>query len=261
MWHTSLTIHSIILEIIMDSDVSVGMVLGGRRKGKSVLGYGIIDELHGAGLQTFVLGLPQTKTHLLPAHIQPIQDLDAVPDESAVVIDEAYREFYARMSMTTRNKFIDTLVALSGQKRLKCIFITQQARRVEVGIAGSPDFILFKKPSMVQMEFDRPQYRRKLAKVYKAFQELKAPKGLSLKEYQKQCTYIFSEDFMGMLKNSNTPPSWWTEEISRAYAGVPLKQKREYTDKEIVNMLAKVIGGKGLTGFDKDGNYTQKSKR
>jgi len=258
-------IHSTILEIIMDPDVSIGIILGGRRKGKSVLGYGIIDELHNTNLQTFVLGLPQTKTHLIPPYIQSIGDLDDVPDKSAVIIDEAYREFYARMSMSAKNKFVDTLVALSGQKRLKCIFITQQARRVEVGIAGSPDFMLFKKPSLVQMEFDRPQYRRKLAEVYKAFQELKTPKDLSLKEYQKQCTYIFSEDYVGMIENSNTSPSWWTEDISRAYAGVSLKEgkkeKREYTDKEIVKIFANVIGGKSLTGFGKDGRYIPKSKR
>lgn len=261
-------IHSTLLEIIAEPDVSIGLILGGRRKGKSVLGYGAIDELHKTmNLSAFAFGLPQSKNYLLPSHIEPIRDLDAIPDGSAVVVDEAYREFYSRMSMSTRNKFIDTLVALSGQKRLKCIFISQQARRIEIGIAGSPDFILFKKPSLIQMEFDRPQYRRKLVKVYKAFQELKAPEGSTLKQYQKQCTYVFSEDFIGMLENSNTPPSWWSEDLSRAYAGVPLKEQEEhieYTDKHIAKMFVNLVrrrDGKMLTGFDESGEYIPKSKR
>ena len=260
-------IHKTILDVVLDADVSIGLILGGRRKGKSVLGYGIIDQLHKtADLPAFVFGLPESKHHLLPAHIQPVQDLDSVPDGSAVAVDEAYREFYSRMSMSTHNKFIDTLVALSGQKRLKCVFISQQARRVEIGIAGSPDFILFKKPSLLQMQFDRPQYRRRLTEVYKQFQNLKAPKGTTLKAYQKKCTFVFSEDFVGMVENSNTRPEWWSEELSTAYAGVSLKEREEqteYTDKQLVKLMAKVIGGqdtKKLTGFE-SGKYVPKSKR
>ena len=149
--------------------------------------------------------------------------------------------------MSKRNKFVDTLVALSGQKQLKCIFITQQARRVEVGIAGSADFLLIKKPNLLQMQFDRPQYRNLLVKVHNAFQNLKPPAGTTLNDYQKCCTYVFSEDYVGMVEKSNLVPSWWNQEISRAYAGVSLKdemeEKTDYTEKQVTKILAKVITG------------------
>lgn len=250
-------IHAQILEVILDADVSIGLILGGRRKGKSVLGYGIIDELHKKH-PAFIFGLPESKHALLPSHIKPIDDLDQIPDGSAFVVDEAYKEFYSRMSMSAQNKFIDTLVALSGQKGLKALYITQQARRLERGIVGGVDFVLFKKPSLMQMEFDRPQFRARLTKVYKAFQELTPPEGMSLQDYQKRCTYIFSEDYVGMIENSNTPPEWWSEEISKAYAGVPLVDKRK-TEKQIVQIISKYIGGQ--LAYDKRGKYIQKSKR
>lgn len=218
-----MAIHSKILEIINERDVSIGMILGSRRKGKSVLGYGIIEELHKtSGMPTFALGLPVDKERYLPSHIVRLQHLDRLKDCSALLVDEAYKEFYSRQSMSKINKYIDTLVALSGQKQLKSLYITQHARRLEIGIVGGVDFILFKKPSLMQMKFDRHQFRKILEEVYDAFQNLIPPEGMSLEEYQKRCTYIVSEDFVGMVENSNTPPAWWNEELSRAYAGVPI---------------------------------------
>jgi hypothetical protein len=251
-----------ILEIIVDPDISIGLILGSRRKGKSVLGYGIIDDFAvKQGYAAYVFGLPESKEHLLPSHIKPIDDLDEVPDGSAFIVDEAYKEFYSRMSMSSRNKFIDTLVALSGQKRLKSIYITQHARRLERGIVGEVDFILFKKPSLMQMQFDRPQLKPLLLNVYKAFQELKPPEGVSLQQYQKRCTYVFSEDFVGMVEESNSPPEWWNEDISKAYAGISVKEQRD-TEKQIVYMLRKYVGGtKDPRYYDERRRYVPKSKR
>ncbi len=216
-------INKSILEIINDNDVSTGIILGGRRKGKSVLGYGIIEALHNSmGISAFVLGLPAEKERHLPNYVVRLQNIDKLKDGSAFLVDEAYKEFYSRQSMSKINKYVDTLVALSGQKQLKSLYITQHARRLEIGIVGGVDFILFKKPSLMQMKFDRHQFRKILEEVYDAFQNLTPPEGMSLEEYQKRCTYVVSEDFVGMVENSNTPPTWWNEELSRAYAGVPI---------------------------------------
>lgn len=257
------TIDEEIFNIFMEEEVSVGLILGGRRNGKSVLGYGIIDELHKIKhIPVYVFGLPISKHCFLPAHIRPIFNLDEIPDGSAFIVDEAYREFYARMSMSAHNKFIDTLIALSGQKGLKSIYISQQARRLDRGIVGGVDFVLFKKPSLMQMQFDRPQFRKLLSEIHKLFQELKPPIGLTLKQYQKQCTYVFSEDFVGMIENSNLPPSWWNEEISKAYAGVPLAERNQeirLTEKQIVQVISRYIDGK--LAYDDDGRYIRKSKR
>lgn len=218
-------IHKTIMNIINNPDASIGLILGGRRKGKSVLGYGIVDELHKkSNLPVFVLGLPKDKVRFLPDHITRLKHLYKLIDSSVLLVDEAYKEFYSRKSMTDVNKYVDTLVALSGQKRLKSFYISQYARRLEVGIVGGVDFVLFKKPSLLQMSFDRQQFRSYLQKVYNAFQNLTPPKGMSLGEYQKRCTYILSEDFTGMIENSNTVPEWWTEDLSRAYSGVPIDE-------------------------------------
>lgn len=212
-----------ILKIINGSDISIGLILGGRRKGKSVLGYGIVEELcRLMGMPAYVLGLPVDKQRHLPKNIVRLQHLDKLKDSSVLLVDEAYKEFYSRHSMSDANKYIDTLVALSGQKQLKSLYITQHARRLEIGIVGGVDFILLKKPSLMQMKFDRNQFRGILQEVYDAFQDLSPPAGIGLEEYQKRCTYVVSEDFVGMIENSNTPPTWWSEDLSRAYAGVPI---------------------------------------
>lgn len=255
-----------ILQIITEPDVAIGLLLGGIRKGKSVLGYGIIDDLHSMGFPAFVFGLPYCKHHLLPEHIKPVLDIDLIPDGSAFIVDEAYREFYARESMAKPNKFIDSLAALSGQKKLKSVYITQQARRLERGIVGQVDFILFKKPSLMQMKFDRGELKPMLADVYTEFKALNIPKGTSRAEYEKRCTYIYSEDFCGMVENSNKPPSWWTDDLSRAYANVPLSERQEMTEKQIVKAITTYIGGteqvvKDSRFYDREGTYVPKSKR
>jgi hypothetical protein len=255
-----------ILQIITELDVAIGLILGGIRKGKSVLGYGIIEDLHSMGFPAFVLGLPCCKHKFLPEHIKPVMDIDLIPDGSAFIVDEAYREFYARESMTKPNKFIDNLAGVSGQKKLKSIYITQQARRLERGIVGQVDFILFKKPSLMQMKYDRCELRQMLIEVATAFKTLSIPKGFTRKEYEKKCTYVFSEDFCGMVENSNKPPSWWTDELSRAYANVPLSERQEMTEKQIVKAITTYIGGaeqvvKDSRFYDREGSYVPKSKR
>lgn len=257
------TIDEKIFDIFMEEDVAVGLILGGIRQGKSALGYGMIEEVHKIKkIPCYVFGLPSCKHHLLPKHINPVFNLDDIPDGSAFIVDEAYREFYSRMSMSVHNKFIDTLIALSGQKELHSIYISQQARRLDRGIVGGVQFVLFKKPSLLQAKFDRPQFRKLLTEIHGEFLHVKPPEGIALKQYQKQCTYVFSEDFVGMIEKSNIPPPWWSEEISKAYAGVPLAERREETlrtQKQIVATISKVIGGQ--LAYDDHGRYIPKSAR
>ncbi len=216
-------IHNEILKVLNTCDTSVGIILGARRKGKSVLGYGILETLHNLmHIPAFALGLPADKESYLPKYITPLKRIEGLEDGSALLVDEAYKEFYSRQSMSQANKSIDTLVALSGQKQLKSLYITQHARRLEIGIVGGVDYILIKKPSLMQMKFDRHQLRGLLQDAYDAFQNLNPPKGMNLGEWQKRCTYVVSEDYVGLVQNSNTPPLWWTDKISNAYAGIPI---------------------------------------
>jgi len=151
--------------------------------------------------------------------MDPLTTLE-LPDDSIIVFDEAYREFYSRQAMSAVNKQIDTIAGLVGQKNICALYVTQLARKLDVGIVGACDSILFKQPSLLQMKFDRGEMKKEIEKIYRLFKDIPSEK-------VKAHTYVISDDFEGFLKNPLPP--WWTEELSKAYRGIALETepKRE----------------------------------
>lgn len=195
---------------------TLNLIAGGKGKGKSVLAYWLIELLHEElNLNAYIYGLPEEKWHLIPEFADPLATLD-LPENSIILFDEAYKDFYARTPGAKSNKQIDTIAGLVRQKNIIGLYITQQTRKLDVGIVGSCDTLLFKKPSLLQMLFDRRELRAIIAKVYNKFKQFSD-------DDIKKNTYVISEDFEGFL--TNPKPAWWTEELSTAYKGVSLAIK------------------------------------
>jgi hypothetical protein len=208
---------------------SLNIILGRKRYGKSCLGYFILEMLHREqGMDCYVYGLPEEKTHLLPDFITPIYDLN-LPEESAILLDEAYISFHARSAMSSTNKMMDTLAGLVGQKEIIALFITQQSRKLDIGIVSAADTLLFKMPSMLQAKFERPEIRRLSESVYEKFKDVDGNK--------KIYTYVMTDDFEGFV--TNPKPTFWTEELSKAFAGVEIGGKNINTECNSYNMEIK----------------------
>ncbi|MCK5601567.1 hypothetical protein KAR91_06860 [Candidatus Pacearchaeota archaeon] len=206
------------LEIVLPG--TLNLIPGGKRRGKSVLAYWLLELLHEKhGLNAYVYGLPEEKWHLIPEFADPLTTLD-LPENSVILFDEAYMKFHSRTPGAESNKQIDIIAGLVGQKNIIGLYITQQTRKLDVGIVGACDTLLFKKPSLLQMLFDRRELRAIIKKVYNEFKQFSGD------DIVKN-TYVISEDFEGFL--TNPKPAWWTEELSTAYKGVSvaIKDKKE----------------------------------
>jgi len=187
--------------------VGYGLILGDIRSGKSAIGYGILESIQGR--KKCVFAPPPALANLLPKHISPVHEIEEIENGSVVLFDEAYLSFYSREFMKDSNKLIDVTSGIAGHKDILLIFVTQQTRRLDISIIASARFILFKKPSLLQSRFDRPQLRAITGDVFNAFK--------SVSNHMNSC-YIITPDFEGMIEKSNTLPEWWSDEISKSYA-------------------------------------------
>ena len=188
---------------------SVVLVLGKRGSGKSSLGYRLLELLRYA-LEPYVVGLPKEGEKLLPDWIGLAGDIDEVPTKSVVLLDEACLRYHSRDSLTARNKEMSRVLNLSRQRQQTLIFVSQEARLVDRGIASAANVVVFKDLGMLQPSFDR----RELAKIASQAKEALA----MVKGDRRRWSYVFSPDvnFAGLLENE--PPSFWTSRLSCLYA-------------------------------------------
>lgn len=206
------------LEVIQPG--SLNLIAGGKRRGKSVLAYWLLELLHDAlKLNVYIFGLPEEKWHLIPEFANPLTTLE-LPEDSIILFDESHMKFHSRTPGAKDNRDIDTIAGLVGQKNIIGFWLTQQTRKLDVAIVSACDTLLFKKPSRLQMFFDRRELRPIIKKVHEKFKQFSD-------DDAKKHTYVISDNFEGFL--TNPKPAWWTEELSKAYKGVSvlIKDKGE----------------------------------
>jgi hypothetical protein len=202
---------------------SLVLVLGKRGSGKSALAYYLI-EIHRYGLKPYVVGIPQSKQHLLPEWVGVASSLEEVPFGAIAIIDEAYLLYHARGSTTQESKEMSKLINLSRQKGQTIIFVSQESRSIDKNIASSANVIIFKEPGILQSEFERPELNRLAKKASEAF--------VSISGNKQQWSYVYSPDadFSGLIKNGL--PSFWKPELGRIFAGdIPPTSKSRIVSK------------------------------
>ena len=190
------------------------LIIGSIGSGKSALAYSILEEAYNKwGKPSYVLNMPTEKQHLLPNYIMPVED--DFPENSIVLSDEAYLSYGSRFSMSERNKFINAFTGLVRQKGILGIFVTQTARKLDVGIVSSAQVLLIKRPSILQMKLDRSELKGILSEALSYFKKSKVD--------SKKSVYCISDSFEGFIENSNDVPSFWSDELSNIWAGISLK--------------------------------------
>lgn len=203
---------------LMDTLPSVGMVLiaGGIGQGKTCLAYGILEETHAAdpGREIFAYNFPAVKAHLLPSWMKVTMD-EEFPDGSVVIADEAYFAFYAKDHANELNRFMEKFAGLARQKGILTLFITQATRKLSLAQVAGAQAMLVKCPDIMMARLDRAELRSTMRDALNDFRKLPDV------EWQ-EATYVVTLRHEGLMEKTNTPPSFWTEDLSRAWEGVSL---------------------------------------
>lgn len=202
-------------EIVRPETVSV--ILGRKGMGKSALAYWLCEEISSKyNLLPVVINLPRERQHLLPASYV-IRGLNDVPklSDAFIIIDEGTTMLPAGQKKL--EELVKGFVALSRQRNQIILFIFHASSDVGSRILRGVDTILLKEPSQRQIQHgSKDNWWRELLSEAKGKFKALADMGANPKEF----TFVDSEEpeFRGALRNPL--PSFWCDELSKAWAGV-----------------------------------------
>lgn len=214
---------------LFDIIPKAGLVLiaGGIRQGKTALAYGLVDDLHAETpeRQVYAYNFPSEKAHLLPEFVTPLYDFD-FPENAIVIVDEAYLGgFSSKDQNSEANRHLDTLGGLAGQKDLLVLYLTQTTRKLSLASVSSVQVFMTKCPDIMMVKLDRTELRKMLNDALTEFRQLDT-------ERRKRSVYVWSIDFEGLIVDSNTPPPFYSDELSRAWQGVSVTTSTYVPDSE-----------------------------
>ena len=131
---------------------------------------------------------------------------------------------------------MDIIISISGQSHQTIIFITHTLRKFAVTLLIDINVLLVKKPSLLQMKLERSQFRKLIEEIDREFSKIP-------KEDMKKSVYVVSDEYKGFIRNPL--PSFWSEELSEAYAGVSVngKKEEETVEEEQIVLPSRIEGG------------------
>lgn len=193
-------------ERLYSSKSTIGIVLGARGSGKSALGMRLLENAAArTGRQVCAMGFDALS---LPSYITCVNAVEEVPNNAFVLVDEGGILFSSRESMSAANKILSSLLLIARHKDLSVLFISQNSANLELNAIRQADFLLLRKPSLLQQEFER----KKIGKIY----EEVAPGFVALAGQGKYSTYVYSDEFRGFV--SNGLPTFWSAKASKMFA-------------------------------------------
>jgi len=182
----------------------VMLIIGKRGSGKSALGMQFLAWFHHvAKRRCYGIGYSAAK---LPKWIRKAKNIDEIPNDSVVLIDEAAILFFSRESMTSMNKMLSKLMAIARHKNLSMILISQSSAMIEVNVLRLADVLVLKEPSMLQARFERKALQDIFRATKKIFKQLTDP---------TRYFYVYSDEFEGLVQYKL--PYFWNDSISRAF--------------------------------------------
>ncbi len=195
-----------LLEKRLFEDSVIALLFGKRGSGKSALGFKILENVHSKTKRgCFVLGASEG---LMPSWIKSIESIEAVPNESIVLVDEGAVSFGSRESMNKSNIGLTKLMAIARHKNLSIIFITQNTGMIDRNVLKLADILMVKEGSLLQLEMERPEIKKFYEKSNDAFSNLDGER--------RQYVYVIDSDFEGVL--SHKLPSFWSIGLSKNQA-------------------------------------------
>ena len=196
------------------------IITGFRGEGKSALAWWLAQELkakHKKPIAAF--GMPEAARKTLPKRVKHVDTLRDISDlkPSIVIVDEASFTANARSAMSKANRTWLKLVAVSRHKGHCLIFIAQNSRQLDVQLAMEGDVHLMKRPSELQVESCRPEFKKRTLEAYEAF------KAMNRKSTKRKVYAVnFHEGEAKMLPARM--PAWWNDKVSKAYSTVVIEE-------------------------------------
>lgn len=186
------------------SDSRIGIVVGSRGSGKSAIALTFLENLRSEGRKFFAMGFPSKE---LPRWIKVVETIDELENDSFVVIDEGGILFSSRNAMSASNKMLSELLFIARHKNLSLIFISQNSSNLEINTLRQADFIILKKSSLLQKNFERKIISDIYDEYQQKFNDYSNIKGIGL---------IYSALFVGFIDNDL--PSFWSTKISKSFS-------------------------------------------
>ncbi|MEM4397694.1 MAG: zonular occludens toxin domain-containing protein [Candidatus Woesearchaeota archaeon] len=189
---------------LFNSDSKIGIILGSRGSGKSAFGIKFLENLYSKTKKNcYAIGFNEED---MPSWINVVQDISQIKNNSFVLIDEGGVLFSSRDSMSRANKMLSDLILISRHKNLSILFISQNSANLDIDIIRQADYLIFKKSSLLQLDFER----KKIQDIYKIINP-------GFEEFDdKYIAYIYSDTFRGFVKAEL--PSFWSQRISKSFA-------------------------------------------
>lgn len=198
--------------VLGPTDDFVGLVLGGRRKGKSTFAAWFCTEVaRKKGKKFYIIGIPADKQKEFPSEFGFVplegvaQRVGELPNDAVFFYDEAQMGPHARESEDI-GMIIDRALARAGHKNQYWMFVTHEARKIDINIVSAVNGLFFKEPQMLQARFDREEITEYAERARKEFEEVD-----NVLDY----VWCETEEFRGMLKNGVA--DWWGEEHSHIF--------------------------------------------
>lgn len=194
-------------ERLYSSKSTIGLILGARGSGKSALGMRLLENASArTDRPVCAMGFDASS---LPSWIRCVATVEEVPNGSFVLVDEGGILFSSRSSMSSANKILSSLLLVARHKDLSVLFISQNSANLELNAIRQADYLLMRKPSLLQQEFER----KKIGEIYAGI----GPQFADLPGQGRYSTYIYSDEFRGFV--SNELPAFWSTKASKSFAG------------------------------------------
>ena len=192
------------------------LILGRRGSGKSALAYFLAERLARAhGLLPAVVNFPRERASLLPRDwvVVPLREVYTLED-AVVLVDEGTWQVPAGAKI---EEVVRGFVSLARQRNQVIIFVFHAAADVGSRILRGADLLVFKEPSHRQILFgSKDRWMRRLLEEAKERFRVLRESGADVREW----AYVDSEqpEYRGLLRNPL--PTFWSEDLSRPWAGV-----------------------------------------
>jgi len=198
------------------------LILGKRGSGKTAFACKLGEYVFAVHqVPVWLVGIPEEISIYLPKWMSIAQDIDQVDLGAFIIVDESGLQYMAMRYQSDANTVMRRLLMIARHRKQSLVFICQVASDVDKAVVRQTDCIVFKQPTLMQPKNDRPEVRDTAGRALKVFEALP-------KDERLRTAYVHDGDFIGVLQCDL--PDYWREELSFAFANVPLNEPKSGQD-------------------------------